>query len=181
MTKQEAEAQVRAQGYCLPYQYEAIQGLPWNGKSRFIWLDSNLDLGYRIKYNPAKGGSQPNPSSESQRQPWLELGISQATYYRRKFADRKWSTTFTALGITDTPANRTTYTRLARAADLLGRPVRELWLDHLRTLGPGESSTLSSSSDNDEEESIYRGPGCVGIGMCDACHMIHPAPTPTHE
>jgi len=154
MTKEEAEKQVAAQGYCTPDLYQAIKGRPWDGASRFIWLESNLDIGYRIKYNPSHGGSQPNPASDRQRQPWVEQGISQATFYRRKAVEARWTSIFLELDATDTPANRNAYKVLASTAKVLGVPFRDLWLDYRRTLSSGESGTLLSSSESDNHDTL---------------------------
>lgn len=141
MTKDEAVDQVTQQDYCTIEQYEAIHGRPYTGTD-ITWF-APFRKGYKIKpHKPTHAisatglqkGRPVNPDSEAQQQPWIEQGISQATYYRRKAADTKWSMIFVAFNARDTRQNREVYTRLARAAVILGVPVAQLWREYQATI-----------------------------------------------
>ena len=174
MTRDEAAALIIAQGYATPELYAIVEGQPWNGKSRFIWLKENYDIGYRIKHSPSKGGHAINPDSDLQRQPWLELGISQATYYRRKALDAKWKEVFLTLNALDTPANRQAYTTMQKTSKVLGVGFRELWEKYTRTLNAsGESTPVLLSSDDKKTHTHPPDEACVGKGFCLACHEVH--------
>ena len=113
--------------YCTPEEYAQIQGHPPTPGARFLQKIINGE-GYLIpiRYH-ARRGAAANPASDRQRQPWLALGVSEATFYRHKLRDARLAEGLAALGVKDSEANRTRYARIQRAAALTGQSVAGLW------------------------------------------------------
>ena len=72
------------------YIYDGICKFPYPVGDDGFPTDSNPHQWFKLAIRaPAKGGCGPNPQSLNAQQPWLDLGISRATWFLRRAAQTR--------------------------------------------------------------------------------------------